>query len=197
MAPPGCTRSGCAKDLRGRTLSSCPGSPAGPCAQALRGLTHSTSPQPQEVGGMQSLTHGGKPALPSSCRDESGHRPPRGGRWGMSRRGQASAHPFTPPSGRHLSLLQPLAGVGGGLSASRKPHPGESRAFSFGRRGPFRHHCRPQDQTRCCFGPGLKGGWGGWLWVPGLGPHPGSNEEAPETKVQPPRSRNTCATYSH
>ena len=53
------------------------------------------------------------------------------------------------------------AWVGGGLSASRKPHPGESRAFSFGRRGPFRHHCRPQDQTRCCFGPGLKGGWGG------------------------------------
>lgn len=64
MVPPGCTRPGCAKDLGGRTLSSCPGSPAGPCAQVLRGLTHSTSPQPQEVGGMQSLIHSGKPAFP-------------------------------------------------------------------------------------------------------------------------------------
>ena len=34
-------------------------------------------------------THGGKPASPSSCRDESGHRPLRVGRWWVSRQGQA------------------------------------------------------------------------------------------------------------
>lgn len=37
-------------------------------------------------------------------------------------------------------------------------------------------------------------GMGGWLWVPGLGPHPRSSEEAPETKVRPPRSRNQGVT---
>lgn len=79
----------------------------------------------------------------------------------VSRQGQASAHSLAPPSGRHPPLSPAASESEVKASLLQKPHP---------RKLCLRHHCRPQDGTRCCFGPGLRGGMGGWFWVPGLGP---------------------------
>lgn len=43
----------------------------------------------------------------------------------------------------------------------------------------------------------LRGGGGGWFWVPGLGPRPGSRGGCRNQWVRPPRSRNTSATCTH
>lgn len=59
------------------------------------------------------------------------------------------------------------AGVSKGLSASRKPHPRESCASDI--------TAGPRTGPAAALGQASEGdGGGGWFWVPGLGPRPGS-----------------------
>lgn len=81
------------------------------------------------------------------------------------------------------------AGVSKGLSASRKPHPRESCASDI--------TAGPRTGPAAALGQASEGDGGGvGSGYQDLG-HVQEAEEAAETKVRPPRSRNTSATYTH
>ena len=124
-----------------------PSWPKAPPEAPAAGPQRPASPGPSGGGGPAPLpglsscplqtADSGKPALPSSCGDESGHRPQRGGRRGVSRRGQARLTAGTEGAPPSVEGISPAASRRGG----RRP-------LCFQETPPWRKPCFPLWEKR-------------------------------------------------